>query len=44
MKDTHFSTGSFKVVNGLDTRFWVDTWLGDKSLAQQYPSLYNIVQ
>ena len=25
-------------------RFWEDVWLGDTSLANQYPSLYNIVQ
>jgi hypothetical protein len=24
-------------------RFWEDIWLGDVSLAIQYPSLYNIV-
>jgi hypothetical protein len=31
------------VWNGLDTRFWEDCLLGDKSLAQQYPSIYNII-
>jgi hypothetical protein len=25
-------------------RFWKDVWLGNSSLANQYPSLYNIVQ
>jgi hypothetical protein len=44
MKDEFFSRGSFNAVNGLETRFWEDTWLGSKPLAQQYPSLYNIVQ
>jgi hypothetical protein len=44
VKEEFFSRGSFKVGNGLDTRFWEDVWLGDKPLAQQYPSLYNIVQ
>lgn len=24
------------------TRFWKDIWLGDTSLAQEYPSLYNL--
>jgi hypothetical protein len=43
-KEDFFSRGSFNIGNGLDTRFWEDTWLGNKSLAQQYPSLYNIVQ
>jgi hypothetical protein len=31
------------VGNGKSTRFWEDTWLGDKPLVQQYPSLYNII-
>jgi hypothetical protein len=24
--------------------FWEDTWLGDSSLASQYPTLHNIVR
>jgi hypothetical protein len=44
VKDDFFSRGFFKVGNGSDTRFWEDIWLGDTSLAQQYPALYNIVQ
>jgi hypothetical protein len=28
----------------VSVRFWEDVWLGKTSLAQQYPSLYNIVQ
>jgi hypothetical protein len=44
MKDKFFSRGSFNLGNGMDTRFWEDPWLGDKPLAQQYPSLYNIMQ
>jgi hypothetical protein len=39
-----FSRGSFKIGNGLVTRFWEDTWVGDLPLARKYPSLYNIVQ
>jgi hypothetical protein len=27
----------------MNTRFWEDIWLGDKSLAEEYPSLYNTV-
>jgi hypothetical protein len=27
-----------------EQKFWEDTWLENKSLAQQYPSLYSIVQ
>jgi hypothetical protein len=44
VKQDFFSKGFFKVGNGLTVRFWEDVWLGDMSLAQQYPSLYNIVQ
>jgi hypothetical protein len=44
VKDMFLSRGSFIVGNGMDTRFWEDTWLGDKPLSQQYPSLYSIVQ
>ena len=44
VKDEFFDRGCFRVGNGEQTRFWEDTWLGDKPLATQYPSLYNIVQ
>jgi hypothetical protein len=44
VKEEFFSRGSLTIGNGMDTRFWEDTWLGNKSLAEQYPSLYNIVQ
>lgn len=30
------------VGNGRKTRFWEDKWLGDKSLAELYPRLYNL--
>jgi hypothetical protein len=32
------------VGNDEDTRFWEDVWIGNKSLAKQYPYLYNIMQ
>jgi len=44
VKDDFFKRGSFNIGDGLQTRFWEDIWLGDVPLAQQYPSLYNIVQ
>jgi hypothetical protein len=44
VKEDFFRKGSFTVDNGEGTRFWEDTWLGSKPLADQYPSLYNIVQ
>jgi hypothetical protein len=43
VKQEFFSRGSYKVGNGTTIRFWEDAWLGTTSLAQQYPSLYNIV-
>jgi hypothetical protein len=43
VKDDFFSRGFFQVGNGANTHFWEDTWLGKIPLAQQYPSLYNIV-
>jgi hypothetical protein len=43
VKEDFLSRGFFKVGNGTGTRFCQDIWLGKVSLAQQYPSLYNIV-
>jgi len=36
--------GKFKLGNGSLIRFWEDTWLGNKPLKNQYPTLYNIVR
>jgi hypothetical protein len=44
LKDNFFERGSFTIGNGERTRFWEDTWMGNLSLAQQYPSLYTIAQ
>jgi hypothetical protein len=44
VKDKFFPRGSFKVGNGQSTRFWEDIWLGERPLAEQYPSLYSIVR
>jgi hypothetical protein len=44
VKEDFFSMGSFTVGNGEDTKYWEDTCLGNKSLADQYPSPYSIVQ
>ena len=43
VKSLFFNRTWFIVGNGTTTRFWENTWLGDTSLALQYPSLYNIV-
>jgi hypothetical protein len=42
--DEFFNRGSFVIKDGASTRFWEDIWLGNTSLYNQYPSLYNIVQ
>ena len=44
VKDLFFWRVKFLVGNGMSTRFWEDTWLGETPLAVQYPTLYNIVQ
>uniref|UniRef100_A0A453JLI5 Reverse transcriptase zinc-binding domain-containing protein n=2 Tax=Aegilops tauschii subsp. strangulata TaxID=200361 RepID=A0A453JLI5_AEGTS len=43
-KDLFFRRVKFVIGNGMSTRFWEDTWLGETPLALQYPTLYNIVQ
>ena len=43
-KGLFFHRTKFLVGNGMTTKFWEDTWLGETPLAIQYPSLYNIVQ
>ena len=43
-EDMFFRRVQYLVGNGMSTRFWEDTWLGDTPLAVQYPTLYNIVQ
>jgi hypothetical protein len=42
VKDDFFMRGSMVVGNGQNTRFWEDIWLGDRSLSEQYPSLYRV--
>jgi hypothetical protein len=44
VKDDLFKRGSFVIGDGLGTHFWEDVWLGNISLANQYPILYNIVK
>ena len=33
----------FKVQNEKQTRFWEDKWLGNSTLKEQYPNLFNLV-
>jgi hypothetical protein len=44
IKDEVLAKGSFDIKDGTNTRFWKDTWVGDKPLKVTYPSLYNIVR
>jgi hypothetical protein len=44
VKNDFFQRGSFVVRDGMKTRFWEDTWLGDTPLATQYPNLYVIAR
>ena len=44
VKDDFFNRGHFRVGNGKNTSFWEDTWLGDRPLSEEYPSLFNIVR
>jgi hypothetical protein len=44
IKDEVLTKGTFDVKDGTHTRFWEDTWVGDKSLKVKYPNLYNIVR
>jgi hypothetical protein len=39
IKDEVLSHGSFVIKDGTNTRFWDDTWIGDKPLKDTYPSL-----
>jgi hypothetical protein len=38
-----FSLGSFSIKDGSKIRFWEDRWLGNTTIREQYPALYNIV-
>ena len=38
------SFGSFKIMNGKQTHFWLDTWLGNRPLKDRFPTLFNIVR
>jgi hypothetical protein len=44
VKEEFFKRGSFIIGDVLATRFWEGVWLGGTLLANQYPTLYNIVR
>jgi hypothetical protein len=43
IKDTFMELGYFNVQDETQIRFWVDTWLGNKSLKDKFPVLFNIL-
>jgi hypothetical protein len=43
-KKYFFGLGSFSIRDGSEIRFWEDKWLGNATLHEQYPSLYNIIR
>jgi hypothetical protein len=43
VRDMFLERGVFSVNNGRDIRFWEDRWLGNFTLQQRFPSLYNLV-
>ena len=44
IKDEVLTNGTFLIKDGSATRFWEDTWVGNMSFKDRYPSLYNIVR
>ena len=44
VKNDFLKFGSFIIKDGSQIRFWEDVWLGNRSLREQYPQLYNIAQ
>jgi hypothetical protein len=44
VKDSFMSFGSFRVKDRSQTHFWMDTWLGNQSLKDKFPSLFNIMR
>jgi hypothetical protein len=44
VKRDFFRFGSFIVKDGTQVRFWEDKWLGNSSLQEQFPCLYNIAR
>ncbi len=44
VKQDFLRFGSFRIRDGSQIRFWEDKWLGNASLRDQFPCLYNIVR
>jgi hypothetical protein len=44
VKRDFFRFGTFIVKDGSQIRFWEEKWLGNATLREQYPCLYNIAR
>ena len=44
VKHNFLRFGTFLIKNGSQVRFWEDRWLGQSTLREQYPCLYNIAR
>ena len=44
VKANFLKFGTFIIKDASQIRFWEDAWLGNRSLHEQYPQLYNIVR
>ena len=44
IKEEVLAYGSFEIKDGKQTRFWEDTWVGQRPFREQYPSIYNIAR
>ena len=44
IKEEVLVCGSFEIKDGKQSRFWEDTWVGQRPFREQYPSTYNIAR
>ena len=44
VKQTFLNYGSFQLNDGNQIGFWDDKWLGNRTVREQYPALFNIVR
>jgi hypothetical protein len=44
VKNQFLTFGNFRLQNDTQIKFWEDIWLGNSTLRDQYPNLYNIVR
>ena len=44
IKEEVLSCGSFEIKDGKQSKFWEDTWVGQRPFKELYPSIYNIAR